>query len=150
MDRVEEILIAIVADTGLLVGRDVRRIKSSERHPESQAAGIFLAALSGVANHAIGRVREIGAALDEACLRELDRNAGGIGAAIIRKRHFRAVRKCHRTRTAHDPKACRERNRHDRGNPDGNASHGCAHARFPAAIMPRSTGSRRRATPVAA
>ena len=114
MNRVQKILIAVIADAGLLVGRDVGRIQRAERQLEREAAGIFLAALRGVADHAIRRPRQIGAALDEARLGERSRNAGGIGGLVIGQRHFRTIGECHRTGTAEDPQTRRQRD-HDDG-----------------------------------
>ena len=44
MDRVKKILVAVIADAGFLVGRDVGRIQRAERQPDRQPAGIFLPA----------------------------------------------------------------------------------------------------------
>ncbi len=114
MDRVEKILVAVIADAGLLVGRDVGRIQRAERQFEPEAAGIFLAVLGGVADHAIRGPRHISTALHKARLRESGRNAGGIGAAIIGERHLRAIREGKRTGPAENPKSRDKRNHHDR------------------------------------
>ena len=47
---VEKIVIAVIADAGVLIGRDVGRIKRAERQRKRQAAGIVRAARRGVAD----------------------------------------------------------------------------------------------------
>ncbi len=116
MNRVEKILIAVIADPGFLVGCDVGRVQRAERQFEREAAGIGLAVLRGVAGLAVCRPRQISAALDKARLRKRRRDAGGIGAVIVRERHLRAIGEIHRTGTAQDPEACDHRDHHDRDN----------------------------------
>ena len=83
MNRVEEILIAVIADPGLLVGRDVGRVQRAEWQLESEAPGIGFAAYRGMAGLAVRSPRQIGAALDETRLCKRCRHAGRIGAAIV-------------------------------------------------------------------
>ena len=149
MHGVEEILIAVIADAGFLVGRDVGGIKRAERQLEAESAGIFLAARRGVADHAVRRLRQIFATLDNACLRQRGRHTGRIGAAIIRQRHIRAGAERHRAGAADNPDPYDQYYHHDGGDAEQNATRGRAHAFFPA-ISARSIGSRRNATPVAA
>ena len=149
MNRVEKILVAVIADAGFFVRRDVGRVQRAERKLEPETAGIFPAALRGVADHAIRRPRQIGAAFDKARLGERSRNAGGVGGLVIRQRHFRAIRERHRAGAADNPDPDRQRNDHDRDNAKENATGSGAHAFFPA-IRDRSIGSLRSATPVAA
>src|ERR1700757_2537884 len=68
MHRIKELLVCVLADTRLWVGRDVGRVHRSERELERKAARIVLAARRRVANHAIRGLREIFAAFDEAGL----------------------------------------------------------------------------------
>ena len=108
MHRVEEILIAVIADAGLLVRRDVGRIERAERQLEAEAAGIFLAARRGVADHAVRRPRQIFAALDQRSpARAPPERRSDWRRLIIRERDLRAVRKGHRAGTADDPDARR-------------------------------------------
>ena len=151
MHRVEEILIAVIADAGFLVGRDVGRVQRAERQLEAEAAGILLAARRGVADHAVRRLRQIRAALDEACLGERRRDAGGIAgldnppARLSGRRQRPSGRDRGRTRSR-SPAATTtiattlRRMRRVAG----------LMTFFPAAIRERSIGSRRKATPVAA
>ena len=83
---VEKILIAVVADAGVFVGRDVGRIERPERQRKRQAAGIVRAARRGVADQAIGGAGEIFAALDRIGIGEILRNAGRIGLMVIGQR----------------------------------------------------------------
>ena len=59
----EKSRIAVVADAGRLVGRDVGGIERAEGQHEGESAGVRLAALGGVADHAIRGARQILAAL---------------------------------------------------------------------------------------
>ena len=122
MHRVEKILVAVIADAGFLVRRDVGRIERAEGQLEREAAGIFRAARGGVADHAIRRPREIFAALDEARLGERRRDAGGIGGLVIRQRHLRAAGKRHGAGPAQDPKAGGSHDHHDGGATDQDAT----------------------------
>ena len=83
MNGVEEILIAVIADPGLPVGRDVGRVQRAEWQLESDAPGVGFAACRGMAGLAVGRLRQIGAAFDEARSRERGGDTGRIGAVIV-------------------------------------------------------------------
>jgi hypothetical protein len=78
MNRVEKILIAVIADPGFLVGGDVGRVQRAKRQFEREAAGIGLAVLRGVAGLAVCRPRQISAALDKARLRKRRRTPVGL------------------------------------------------------------------------
>ncbi len=83
MHGIEEILVAVVADAGLLVRRDVGRVERAERQFEGEPAGEWLAALRGVANDTVGSVREVLAAFDQARLRKLRGHAGRVGVLVV-------------------------------------------------------------------
>jgi len=83
---VKKFLIAVTADAGGFVGRDVGRIERAERQRNRQAAGIVSAARRGVADQAIGGACEIFAALDLVGIGKIWRNAGRIGLMVIRER----------------------------------------------------------------
>ena len=148
LHRVEKILIAVIADAGVLVGRDIGRIDRPERQRNSQAAGILGASGRGVANHAVGGACEIFAAFDLVRIGKCGGNAGRIGAMIIRQRNRRAAGECHRPGIKQPP-ADDGRNNQDNNDNEDNA---CAHDTYAllAAIAARSIGRRRSATPVAA
>jgi len=111
VDRVEEIPIGIVADARLFVRGDVGRVEDTERQFKAQAAGIFLATLRGVTDHAIRRARQISSALDEARFGQRGRNPGGIAGLIVRQRYFLALREGHGIGAADDPNCCDRRRR---------------------------------------
>ena len=146
---VEEILIAVIADAGVLVGCDVGRIERAERQWESETAGIRRAARRGMTDHAISSLGEIFAAFDDVGLGEAGRNAGRIGLVIVGKRNCRAASK--RQRPAGEGTPCEDADGHDDDggyNKNGDAAHrGYA---FFTAMAARSIGRRRRGTPVAA
>ena len=79
MHGAQEIRIAVVADAGFPVGRDVGRVDGAEGQGEGKAAGKFLSVFRGVADHAIGGVGEIFAAFYETCLRQ---RGGGCPPAV--------------------------------------------------------------------
>jgi hypothetical protein len=62
--RAVELLVGPVADAGLAVGRDVRRVDDPERRGDRAVAGEGLAPVVGVAGGAIAGVDEVAAALD--------------------------------------------------------------------------------------
>ena len=113
MQRVQEILIAVIADAGVFVRREVGRIQRAERQPDSEAAGIILAARRRVANHAIRRFRQIFAPLDLARLGERGRHPRGISRLVVSERHLWPFRKGQRPRTSNDPASNRCCNRDD-------------------------------------
>ncbi len=149
LDRVQKILIAVIADAGFLVRGDVGRIQRAERQFEAETAGKFLFPRFGVADHAVRRLGQIFAAFDQARLLEPGRDAGRFCAAIIRERDLGAAGEGERTGSADDPGAERDRRNDDDGEAHEN-THSPSHAFFPAAISERSIGMRRNATPVAA
>ena len=100
---VEEILIAVIADPGVLVGGDVGRIERAERQRESETAGIGRTARRGMTDHAVGGFGEIFAAFDDVGLGEIGRNAGRIGLVIVGERNRRTAGK--RERPAGEPYA---------------------------------------------
>ena len=144
---VEKILIAVIADAGVFVGRDVGRVERAERQRNRQAAGIVRAARRGVADQAIGGAREIFAALDLIGIGEILRNAGRIGLVVIRERNRAAAGE--RQRSLGESL----QGEHDRGyqdNEDNDHDAGAHDTHALTASARRSIGSRRSATPVAA
>ena len=144
---VEKIPIAVAADAGVFVGRDVGRVERAERQRKRQAAGIGGAARRGVADHAVGGSREIFAALDRIDIGEIFGNAGRIGLVVIRQCNRVAAGKRQRSlgEGLHD-----ERSRGDQDNGGNDYGAGAHDSHALAASARRSIGSRRSAIPVAA
>src|SRR5262249_16336222 len=146
MHRVEELLIRVLADTCLGVGRDVGRIHCSERKFERKAPRIFLAAGRRVANPTVRRLREIFAAFDEAGMSHTRRHTGWVTILVVGQRAAFATGEGHWARTALIPNRAQPNDGADNGSPDDKPHN---HDFF-SAINRRSIGSRRSATPVAA
>src|SRR5262245_7553858 len=146
MHRVEELLVRVLANTRLRVGRDVGRVHRSERKLERKAARIFLAARRRMANPTVRRLRKIFAAFDEAVLSHGARNTGWVTILVVGQRDALAAGESQRARTADVPNRPQRNDGTDNDSPD-DKSH---NHDFFSAISRRSIGSRRNATPVAA
>jgi hypothetical protein len=144
---VEEILIAVTADAGGFVGRDVGRVERPERQRKRQPAGIVRAARRGVANQAIGGAGEIFAALEQIGIGEIRRNAGRVGLMVIRERNHVAAGERQRS-LRENPK--HEHGGGNQGDEDNDRDAGAHDTYALTASARRSIGSRRSATPVAA
>ncbi len=100
-----------------------------------------------MADHAVGGLGEVFAALDDVGLGELGRNAGRIGLVVVGERDRRAAGK--REWAAGEPDEDADGDDDDSGDDDNDdAAHG-GHAFF-TAMAARSIGRRRKGTPVAA
>jgi hypothetical protein len=151
MHRVEELLVCVLANTRLLVRRDIGRVHRSEWKLERKAPRIFLAAGRGVANNTVRRLREIFAAFEETGLSHIGRHARWIAILVIGQCYAFAAGEGHRTRTAHVPNRAERNDGTDNDSADGNShNHGSHNHDFFSAINRRSIGSRLNATPVAA
>jgi hypothetical protein len=101
--RVQKVGVAILADTGFGVGRDVRGVKRPEGQDESQTSRERRTTGRRVAGLAVRSARQILAALHEAGARKLRGNTRRIGRVTVGDRHASAAREIHRAGTEHDP-----------------------------------------------
>ena len=95
MHRLHKLVIGPIADPGLLVRRDVRRIERAERQLEGEAPRERLAALCGMAADAVGGASEIFATRHQVGSCNTRGRAGGIAATISRQINPRAAGKVH-------------------------------------------------------
>jgi hypothetical protein len=84
---IEKILVAVIADASVFVGRDVGRVERPERQRNRQAPRMVGTARCGVADKTIGRPREIFAAFDLIGIDGILGNAGRIGRGVIGERN---------------------------------------------------------------
>ena len=120
---VEEIRVAVIADSRVLVGSDIGRVQGAERQHEGASAGEGRSAVGGVAGFAIRGARQIFASLDEARALEFRRHAGGILRVILGQRDVRAAREIHGARRQHHhPQEADQ----DHGEERGDARSGCS------------------------
>lgn len=106
--RAEELGVAPGPDPGCSIGGDVGRVERSERQAEGAPARIGLAALRGVARHAVGSLGEVLALGQIIRAGEFRRNTDRRGPDIGRQVHLR-------------PSGERERRRKDQHAPGDNA-----------------------------
>src|SRR5262249_39842754 len=134
---------------GVLVGGDVGRIKRAERQRKRETSGIVRAARRGVTDKAVGSLGEIFAPSNDIGLSEFGRNAGWIGFVVVGKLSRRAAGKRERPGGEDEPRDDADGDDDESGDSDnGDAAHGGQ--AFFMAMAVRSTGRRRRGTPVAA
>src|SRR5262249_1627148 len=124
LDGVEEILVAVITDAGILVGCDVGRIERAEWQRESETPGILRTARRGVTDHAVSSLGEAFAPLDDVGLGEAGRNSGRIGLSIIGERNCRAAGK--REGAAREGAPCEGPDGNDESgnNKNGDTAHG--------------------------
>src|SRR5262249_16329921 len=101
LHSVKKILIAVIADAGFLVRRDVSRVEHPKRRGKSESAGIFRAVRRGVTDHAIGSPRQIFTAPYRIRVFEIGGDAGRVGGGVNRKGKARSSREFQRAWAAY-------------------------------------------------